>query len=341
MVAVHGIAAAGEVIVASVGGEEVVDIVVKALKGEHRAPLVPLRRVVEHHVQIDLDSPLMAGLNKALELVALPVVLGGGGVAGVGGEKAHRAVAPVVEQSLAVHLTEVLHLVKLEDGHQLDGVDPQLLNIVQLLHQAGEGAGVGDPGGEGLGEAPDVEFVDNQVLHGQEGLVIAPPVEVVLDHPGLVVLTARGGLDAPLALAGDCLGVGVQQIAASVEKQALGGVVGALHPVGVLKLVDVQLEDDHRVDIADPVVFGEGNHGVGLVRLPVEEEQRDGLRALGVDGEVDAAGDGGGAVNLIEAGADIEPVHMVHGDQVDGAGQADLNGLLGADGFLHIGSSLF
>ena len=317
VVAVHGVAAAGEVVILPVGGEQIVDVVVKALEGEEGAFFVALGGVVEHHVQIDLDAPAVASLNQPFELVALPVELGGGGVAGVGSEKADGAVAPVVVKGVSVHLPVVLHLIKLENGHQLDGVDPQLLQVVQLLHQAGKGAGVGYAGGGVLGKAPDMELVDDQVLHGNQRLGHIFPVEVVLDHPGLVVL-ALGGGGPPPALAGDRFGVGVQQILAPVEDQPTLGIVRAVYPVGVLKLLNVQLEHDHGVDIADAVVGGEGEDGKGLVLFPVEEEQLDGAGPVGVDGEVDAAGNGGGAVAVVEAGPDIEAGDVVQGDQMDG-----------------------
>ena len=127
VVAVQGVSAAAEIVIVSLGGEEVVNIVVEALEGEEGPVLVALRRVVEDHVQVDLDPVFVAVLDEPLELVALPVVLQAGGVAGIGGEEADGVVAPVVVELLPVHQPGVLHLVELEDGHQLHGVDPQLL----------------------------------------------------------------------------------------------------------------------------------------------------------------------------------------------------------------------
>ena len=208
VVAVEGVAAAAEIVIIPLRGEQVVNIVVKALEGEEGAPPVALGGVVEHHIQIDLDAPPVGLLNEQLQLVALPVVLGAGGVAGVGGEEADGAVPPVVVQGLPLVLPVVLHLVELENGHQLNGVHAQILQIIQLFHQTREGPRIGHPGGLVPGEAPDVKLVDNQVLHGDQGRVHILPVEVVLYHAGLVVL-AVGGFFAPLALTGHRLGVGV------------------------------------------------------------------------------------------------------------------------------------
>ena len=275
----------------------------------------------------------MAGPDEVFQLVALPVVLGAGGVAGVGGEEADSVVAPVVVELLAPHLPVVLHLVELKDGHELNGVDPQALQIGQLLHEAGEGAGVGHARGVVPGEAPDVELVDEQILRGDQGLAGVPPVEVVLDYAGLVVLAPGGGV-APAALAGDGPGVGVQKVLVAVEDLPLLRLVGTVHPVGVLKGLNVQLEDDHGVDVADAVVLGEGQHGVGLLGVPLKQQQLDGGGPVGVDGEVHPAGDGGGAVDLVEPRPHVEAVDGVQGHHVDGARQAQL---------LHrtVGQSLF
>ncbi len=72
-------------------------------------------------------------------------MLGGGGVAGVGGKEADGAVAPVVVELISVVLAVVLHLVELEDGHKLHSVYAQLLKIWYLLPKALEGAGVRHP----------------------------------------------------------------------------------------------------------------------------------------------------------------------------------------------------
>ena len=139
-------------------------------------------------------------------------------------------------------------------------------------------------------------------------------------------MLAPGGGVPPLALARHRLGVGVQQVLAFVEHQPLLGVVGAVHPVGVLEFLNVQLEHDHGVDITDAVVLGEGEHGEGLVLFPMKEEQLDGGGPVGVYGEVDAAGDGGGAVAVVEAGADVEAGNAVQRDQMEGAGGANGDG---------------
>ena len=115
-----------------------------------------------------------------------------------------------------------------------------------------------------------MELIDHQVLHGDQGEAGIPPVKVVLHYPGLVVLAPGGGV-APPALARHRPGIGVQQVLGLVEKLPLFRLIGAVHPVGVLELLNIQLEDDHGVHVADAVMLGEGQHGKRLVGLPVEQ----------------------------------------------------------------------
>ena len=281
--------------------------------------------MVEHHVQVYFDTVFVAVLDEAFEFVALPVILQAGGIAGVGGEEADGVVPPVVVKLLSVHLPGVLHLVKLENGHQLHGVDPQLFQVGNLLPQPLEGPGSGHGGGAVNGEAPDMELVDHQVLHGDQGPGHVAPVEVVFHHAGLVVL-AGAVFHAPLALSRYSAGIRVQKILGLIKEQAFLHVFGTVHPEGVLKFLDVQLKHDHRVHIADAVTLRKGEDGVGLRLLPPEQQQFDGRGPVGVDREVYTAGDGGGSVDLVKTGAHVESVQMVHGDQVDGAGQRHCGG---------------
>ena len=269
---------------------------------------------------------LVEGADQLLELGALVVELGGGGVAGVGGEEADGVVAPVVEQLPAVHDALVRHLVKLEDGHQLHRVDTQLQQVGQLFQQTFKGAGVLHPGGGMLGEAPDVGLVDDHVPEGQMWVVKIPPVKDVLHHPGVV--GAAGGLvAAPDALAGDRPGVGVQQVLGLVKEQTPVRVVGAVHPVGVLDLIDVQVKDDHGEGVADAEVLREGENGKGLLLGAAEETQLTVGGIDGVDGEADPAGHHVGAVEQ-----EVARTHPIAGNDVGGGQGLDGQGGGGVEG---------
>ena len=89
--------------------------------------------MVEDHVQDDLNAVVVELLYQLLELQAFPVVLHVSGVAGVGGKKADRTVAPVVEELPPVVSALVHELVELKDRHQLHRIDAQGLQIGDLF----------------------------------------------------------------------------------------------------------------------------------------------------------------------------------------------------------------
>ena len=299
MVAVQGVAHAREVVVLSVGREHVVDVVVQALEAEEGTALVALGRVVEHHVQDHVDAVGVQLPDEGLELTALAPGLGRGGRARVGRKEADRVVAPVVEQLAPVDFPAVGHLVELEDGHQLHGVDPQVHQVGDLLHQARKGAGAAHAGAYVLREAAHVQLVDHQVLKRHVPVAEARPVKSVAHHARAV--GAGEALGAPDALARDGPGVGVQEAAGLVEEQAAGRVVRPVHPVGVLRVLDVQPEDDHGEGVADAAVLREGEDGIGLRLAPAEEAELAARRVQGLDGEADAAGHGRGAGHAEQA----------------------------------------
>ena len=100
--------------------------------------------MVEHNIEYDLNAVLVKLLDHALELVGRHVELACGRIAGLGGEEADCAVAPVVEQPVALIGPLALLLVELEDGKKLHAVDAQLLEIRDLLHHTPERPAVGD-----------------------------------------------------------------------------------------------------------------------------------------------------------------------------------------------------
>ena len=146
VVAVDRVAAAGEVEVAPVRAEHVIELVVEAAEGIGPAAVVAFAGVVEDDVEDDLDAGRVEGPDHLAELVDLAVLGAGGGVGGLGGGEGDAVVAPEIAQPLAgVGIDErAIALVELVDRQQFDGRDAQRLQIGNLLDQAGEGARVGD-----------------------------------------------------------------------------------------------------------------------------------------------------------------------------------------------------
>ena len=188
MVAVQGIAAPAEIIVFPVRGEHVVDIVVKSFETEGRADLIALGGVIEHHVQDHVDLVVVERFYEFFQFHPFPVVFDPGGVACIRGEETDRIVPPVIQKVVAVDVPHVPHLVKFKYGHQLDRVDPQLLQIGDLFFQPTEGSGVINLCGRRLGESAHMELVDHQVFHGDGLAAFQSPVKVVLYHAGAVAV---------------------------------------------------------------------------------------------------------------------------------------------------------
>ena len=127
MIAVHGIAAATEIIIVSIGSQQIINIVVKAFKRYERPILVSFCRMIEYNVQNNLDSVLMQGFYQLLQFRPLPVILYGRCITGVGRKKTDGIIAPVIQKFSSIHHPPVAQLIKFEDGHHLNGIDSQIL----------------------------------------------------------------------------------------------------------------------------------------------------------------------------------------------------------------------
>ena len=320
MVAVQRIAAAAEIVVVAVRREHVVDVIVQPFKGKGRSLFVALRRVVEDHIQDHFDLIVVKGFDQILQLGALLIVFVGGGVAGIGSEKTDRVVTPVVQQPVSVHHPGVHGFVKLKDGHQFHRVDAQILQVGNLLLQAGEGAFMNHAGGGMAGEAPHMKLIDDQVAQFPGGLGHISPVEDILHHAGMV---AAFLFVPPDPLSGHGAGIGIQQDLLFVKEKPLFRLPGAVHPVSIFEFFDVKTEDDHGIDVPDLIFLRERNHGVGLLLIAVKQKQLTGSALMGMYGEVDSHRQGIGAVDVKHA----RP-YQISGDLPHGS---DGKGILGSE----------
>ena len=119
-----------------------------------------------------------------------------------------------------------------------------------------------------LRKAPHMELIDNQIAHLIKGIRRVSPVKIILDHPGVVEAVPLLAL-SPDALSGHRPGVRVEKHVFLIEKQALLRIPGAVQPVGVLELLDIQAEDNHGIDLANPVMSWKFQDRVGLFLFPV------------------------------------------------------------------------
>ena len=127
MVAVHGIAAAGVILIASVRREQIIYLVVEAFKRNDRTVRPSFRRMVEDDVKKALDIISVQLPYHLLQLIALAVVFRLIRVAGVRRKEADGVVAPVIQQPFAVVFTVISCLIEFEYGHEFHGVDSESL----------------------------------------------------------------------------------------------------------------------------------------------------------------------------------------------------------------------
>ena len=176
---VQRVAAAGEVHVVAriLRRQAVIGGVVHAAHGQRRPHLVALGRVVVDDVEDDFESGGVQAAHHQLELLhrlARPSVRG---VFGVRREKAQRVVAPVIGQPL---LDEMAVVEMIMHGHQLDGGDAEVEQVLDggLRSQAGVGAAqLFGHAGHSLGEALDVQLVDQRLVPGRVRRPIVAPGE--------------------------------------------------------------------------------------------------------------------------------------------------------------------
>ena len=93
--------------------------------------------------------------------------------------------------------------------------------------------------------------------------------------------------DSPDILTGDCTCIRIQQNLVFVKQQPGTRIARAVDPIGVLKLLDVQIENNHGVYIADLIRLRKRKRGVRCFFAAVEQEQLTGCSAMCVDCKVD------------------------------------------------------
>ena len=136
VVGVEGVAAAGVVGIArSVGFQHVVEIVAQPAVAEGGPPVIAFGGMVEHHVEDHLHAGSVERLHHVAELVQGAERIGAGAVGRMGSKEGERAVAPVVGEAKGGIVR-----VELEDRQEFDGGDAQILQVGNLLDQAGVGA---------------------------------------------------------------------------------------------------------------------------------------------------------------------------------------------------------
>ena len=248
MIAVHRVAAAGEVFVRAVFVQHVINFVLQALEAERGARFVAFGRVVEDDVENDFDAGGVQLADHFLELPHLVARLVAGHVAAVGREEGHGVVAPVIgaDGFGAVGLFDG----ELVDGHQLDRGDAERFQVRNFFDDAGVRAGLIDVARRAAREAADVRFVDDRFGERPAEMAVALPIEGVVDDDAL--RRTDDAVFRRLKLAGERAGVRIDQPSLRVEALALGRVERAVGLV-MVKLAGLEAGNEYAPNIAPTV----------------------------------------------------------------------------------------
>ncbi len=233
----------------------------------------------------------MERLHQVAELVERPERTRPVGVGGMWREERDRLVAPVVGPAGWRR-----QRIELEDRQQLDGGDPEIDEVRDLLHEAGVGAAqIGRHARPRIGGHPgQVRLIDHRLAPRPGERLVAIPVVVAgighdalhrgghrVGHPGRDTAVAAGH--------GDATPVRVEQDLVRVEAEAI---LGRPRPV---RGVAVELAGHDTRDVRVPVlarpvdVRVEANDpGRDEVVGAIEEQDVDAGRTFGIDPEIDA-----------------------------------------------------
>ena len=259
--------------------KDVVGAVVQTTETQRRPGVVAFGGVVEDHVENDLDARPMQRLDHVAELVNGTQRILARAVALVRRKERDRRVSPVVDEPGRSILDIVLKY-----RHELDGADTELLQIRDLLDEAGIRASCSlrEPGARIAGEPSHVQLVnDRPGGRPLQRRVALPIVGLWIDHHalhggrGVVALPARS-LAAVIFGDDHAAPIRIEEHLRGVEPQSARWIVRTLDAVGV-ELPRLHTRDEHV-----PIVVGavgrrvDRNHARRTrIVLTVEEQQLD------------------------------------------------------------------
>ena len=293
--------------------EEVVRLVVEAAERQCGALVTPFRRVVVHDVENHLDARAVQRLHEVAELVDGTQRVPTRAVPGVGGEEGNRGVPPVVEEAGRGILR-----IELEHGQQLDGGDPEILQIGNLLDHAGvRSARTGPDARARMPREPgDVHLVDHGRGEGLAQLGVALPVVRVGIHdhaphgePRVVAGPARRDAGVPVGH-DDGASIRIEEGLCGIEAKPPRRIEGADRAVRV-RLSRAKAGYERVPVVVRPVSPRiEANHAGRLgVAGAVEQQQLQPAGLTGEDGKIHAALHGRGPEGEAAPGRDVHVQH--------------------------------
>ena len=166
--------------------------------------------MVEDNVEDHFDTIVVEILDQCFKFQTFAVIFHGGTVACIGCKETDRIISPEVNEFVFIDQSDVTHLVKFEDWHQLYCIDSKLFQVRNLFAQAFKCTAVHNTGTFIHGKSADMKFIDDQVFHRNGMVTLAAPVKVGMYYAGAVTVLGVVHM-SPLALSGDGACVRIQE----------------------------------------------------------------------------------------------------------------------------------
>ena len=310
MIAVQRIAAAAEIIIPASRRQHIINPVIKTFKRKDRPFFISFRRMVEHYIQDHLDPAGIQFPDQGFQLISLPVKLFFRGITGVWCKKAHRIIAPVIQKHPAIDFTPSHGFVKLKNGHQLHGCDSKILQIRNFFPDSRKGSRMRHARRSVSGKAPDMELINDQILNRPDRIHMVSPVKIIDHHSGPVFMILIGPFP-PDALTRNRPRIRIQKRFGLIKNQAIFRRIGAIYPVSILKIADIQAKYNHGINASDPVVFRKRQHCIGLFFPSVVQKKLHARRFQGRNCKVHALPERRCPVDSIKTGSYLITVDFI------------------------------
>ena len=275
VVAVQGVATAGEVEIITILREHIVRLVVDATVRNVRAVFVALGGVVEHNVKYNFDALGVETLDEVFQLIYLHGILARGSVRRLRCKKSHVGISPGVVQCMTIGRgARIFKLVKLVYRHEFHTVDTEFFEVRDFFRNTCKSARMLHTRLGATGEIAHVHLVYHEVVDGSFERKVVFPIKIVKHYTRTVlVIVDPIRLLAPHVASGDEFGVRIHEDFGLVETVSLPRVKRAVHAVAVLDVFVVEVKNHHRKDVAKPELLEKRNLQEGRLVVVVKQHE--------------------------------------------------------------------
>ena len=159
-------------------------------------------------------------------------------VGSIRGEKAHRAVPPVIIKLFSIHHAGIFHLVKLKHRHQFHRIDPKAQQVRYLFPDPGKSSLVFYSGRFILGKSADMRLIDDQIVKRYLRLFCLAPV-ILTAHYSRFIEKSLILFFSPEPLSRNCSRVWIQDKFSLVKDQPFLRIKRSVELVRIFQLRNI------------------------------------------------------------------------------------------------------